>query len=80
MRDELPLGERAFAEATLARGADVLDIATGNGALAISAGRAGFACWRLTSAGMARELLAHELLDPARRCGVIRCGKRIHSR
>ena len=63
-RFTVPFGERALAEAKLAPGANVLDIATGNGALAISAARAGLRVLATDfSAGMVRELLAHELLD-----------------
>lgn len=61
-RFTVPFAERALAEARLARGAHVLDVATGNGALAIAAARASLRVLATDfSEGMVRQVLAHGL-------------------
>ena len=58
----VPFAKRALTEAKLAPGAYILDVATGNGALAIMAARSGLHVLATDfSAGMVRELLVHAL-------------------
>lgn len=61
-RFTVPFAERALAEANLPLGAYVLDVATGNGALALAAARAGLRVLATDfSDGMVRQVLAHGL-------------------
>ena len=67
-RFTIPFAERALAEAKLAPGAYVLDIATGNGALAIAAARAGLRVLATDfSPAMVRQVLALGLPNLAAR-------------
>lgn len=71
-RFTVPFAERALAEAKLAAGARVLDIATGNGALAIVSARAGMRVLATDcSEAMVQQVLAHGLpgLDARRMDG-----------
>lgn len=61
-RFTVPFAERALAEAKLAPGAYVLDVATGNGALAITAARVGLRVLATDfSDAMVRQVLGHRL-------------------